>query len=294
MGISFIGSNSTKLNTTGSTGLQTGSKGTKAEANDIVGRNINYFTAHPPEVFFIQDQNNSLHSYLLNFVPKNEDVEFGQDKIWTGKLYEWNLSGDTIHVQDIEKSSLKERYALKQDRTDANEILHLNNTKNLTLNDKKLGRTIWDALLDAFSDFIGWVGSVFGWSNHYNASANGDINGGWRLNISFTWLTGNSGGGNNNTGGGGYTGAGGPVYAAYIEGYGDPFNGNWSMYPDATYGSGPNVNTSYDPSTLYLFQSFPSLTPEQKEYLLNNPAISGYIKDYLDNDTRPRIVIPGS
>ncbi len=36
-----------------------------------------YFDQHPPEVFFIKDNNDSIHSSLLNFIPDNQAIGFG-------------------------------------------------------------------------------------------------------------------------------------------------------------------------------------------------------------------------
>jgi hypothetical protein len=76
--------------------------------------NLNYNESRPPEVFFIQDgQNGKLYTYLLNFIPKNNMPDDGHKGQQTGKLYEWNFSGDTIAVQNFEKGKLIEKYLVK-------------------------------------------------------------------------------------------------------------------------------------------------------------------------------------
>ena len=44
---------------------------------------------------------------LLNFVPDDATKENGENKIWTGKLVEWNMQSDSGHYQMLTKSYVK-------------------------------------------------------------------------------------------------------------------------------------------------------------------------------------------
>jgi hypothetical protein len=122
------------------------------------GNNTNYYSQHPPEVFFIQEPNaKQLKTYLLNFVPTDKNKEFGQDGQWTGTLYEWNLEGDTVLVQEIYKSKLIDRYAMKQYAPNVSNNQSKTSEEKLSLNDNKISKTWFGKLFDALADFIGWI-----------------------------------------------------------------------------------------------------------------------------------------
>ena len=63
-----------------------------------------YFDKHPPEVFLVKDSRDSIHSSLLNFIPKDKNKDFGENNIWTGELFEWNMNSDSVFVQEIDKN----------------------------------------------------------------------------------------------------------------------------------------------------------------------------------------------
>jgi hypothetical protein len=215
-------------------------------ANTQNSKSTNYYSQHPPEVFIIQAENTArLSTYLLNFVPTDPNKEFGQDGVWTGKLYEWNLTGDTIFVQDISKSKLKEKYAVKAGGADAK------NTKGalMSLNDKKRSNFM--------SDFFDWLGGLFSdiWQGINYVGYYLGIPGAWTadpnnsnsiLIRTWGWETGGGGGGGGSYSAGTYVGAGFTIYYEHIDGYGTPDGGevNWTPMPtDPGSTGGPNPNS---------------------------------------------------
>jgi hypothetical protein len=251
------------------------------------GNNTNYYSQHPPEVFFIQEPNaKQLKTYLLNFVPTDKNKEFGQDGQWTGTLYEWNLEGDTVLVQEIYKSKLIDRYAMKQYAPNVSNNQSKTSEEKLSLNDNKISKTWFGKLFDALADFIGWIGSAFGLSDYYNPSE-WDENGGWRLRINFSWLTGADDGSGGGGGGGGYNGAGTPIYNGFlpgntIPGYQQPSNNSWDPYPHHGNGGGPS-QPNYSSSVNYLM-NYLSLSAEQLNFLMNNNDIAFALENYLQTN----------
>jgi cytochrome c-type biogenesis protein CcmH/NrfF len=274
-------------------------KGVKSNTNENSNTSsTNFYEKHPPEVFFIQQiGTQKTHSFLLNFVPNTPNREFGDNGLWTGKLFEWNLSGDTVLVQDINKSKLLERYAIKP--ISSNTTSSYTTTPQLvTLNDKKTSN-FWSDLWDALADFVGWVGSLFGLSD-YHSGWNGDTfdeDGGWRLNLNFDWLTGDGGGGGNSSGssqGPTYTGSGYPIYDSYIPGYQAPDGGSsggsstnsWDPYPNS--GGGNNNGTThalpvYSTSVSYLM-NYIDFTTEQLDFLAGRDDVAQALETYLETN----------
>ena len=72
-----------------------------------------YFNQHPPEIFLVKDDKDSINAALLNFIPDNQSIGFGEGGKWTGKLYEWNLNSDSLFVQEIKESELLIKYIIK-------------------------------------------------------------------------------------------------------------------------------------------------------------------------------------
>jgi hypothetical protein len=121
----------------------------------------NYFEQHPPEVFLVKDEKDSLHSSFLNFIPDDQNKGFGQQGQWTGKLYEWNMNSDTLFVQKIKDNRLIEKYILKT-------------PVNISVEEKRMKgkgmktNSIWDffnTVLDFFNN-IGYFLGIPGTSNH--------------------------------------------------------------------------------------------------------------------------------
>lgn len=144
--------------------MQTGIKDKIADAPNPTGKNTNYYAQNPPEVFFVQENGKEeLHTFLLNFVPTNPEKEFGQDSLWTGKLYEWNLTGDTLLVQEMNKSKVVKRYGLKMKReSSVQQGSNLGNGGIVTnLNNNKISsawRDFWSAVATIWGD----IGSSLG------------------------------------------------------------------------------------------------------------------------------------
>lgn len=240
-----------------SKGLSAGIGNTSAISSS--NESSNYNPTHPPELFFIQDgPNGKLHSYLLNFVPKDRNKENGDNGVWTGKLLEWNVQGDTVLVQELEQSKVKNYYAIKPGAAAPSNLSNVVKNNKLqsigapSIKDKQVsGFFGW--LIDKLVEFAGWVGDFFGLSIHndwafdrYNMQFNSE----YQLNINFDWLT----------GGGGppvdpgttptptpvsapifvvYIGAGEPVYQSYASGY----------IGNTTGGGGPGTGTGSGPNT---------------------------------------------
>lgn len=240
-----------KANLMASNGLADGVK--KSAIASTPAGNPNYYSQHPPEVIFLQtpgEQN--LHSFLLNFIPNDVSKEFGENGIWTGKMVEWNLTGDTIFVQKIEKSVLKEKYLIKAGKeTSVNNISDVVKTQKLQslegLKDKTTSN-IFTWLLDKLEDAIGWVGNLFGlsyWapSNVYGQTAE---DGGYRIspiNMDYATGGGGGGGGGSSNGGysGGYYGAGMGIYGSYSIGY----TGDGGAYGMGGYDPNTAIYTEY-------------------------------------------------
>jgi hypothetical protein len=248
---------SLKNNSLSSNGISAGiANKTAATGNS---GNINYNPAHPPELFLIQDgPSGGINSFLLNFIPKSKNSEAGENGIWSGKLLEWNLKGDTILVQQLEKSSVKDIYAMKvgaSSPTNLSSIVKNNKLQSLTSIKDKQVSGFFGWLIDKLGEFVGWAGSAFGLSTYqyytydsYNDSFDGE----WRLDIDFSWLTGS---GTPTTTPGTpvtipprplvmlYTGAGLPIYESYAIGY----NGGGSSNPGSY---NPNDPNNFEPSPI--------------------------------------------
>lgn len=252
----------------------TGKAATAGTAPFSTGGNINYYSQHPPELFFVQGPNaKQLKSYLLNFVPTDKNKEFGQDGYWTGTLYEWNLEGDTVFVQEMVRNQTTDFYALKQ-YPPSYQVSQTN-----TINNAKLS-SIWTWLGNQISKFIGWIGSAFGLSVYGYYYYDGHrLSSGWRLNIN--WGT---GGDDGDGGGGGYTGAGTPIYNSYLPGYtppsyNEPSYDPWTPYPHGGKGAGPSKPT-YSSSVYYLMD-YLSLTQEEIDFLQSRDDIAFALENYL-------------
>lgn len=265
--------------------------GTKSITNSTTDP-VNFYAQHPPEVFFIQQEGkDQINSFLLNFVPTDPNKEFGENGVWTGKLFEWNLTGDTVFIQDIQKSILKEQYAMK--RNVENNANYKSNTFNQILSTKPANKVsdFWGNLWDALADFVGWIGSAFGLSTYESAWSSGYYNpdGGWRLRISFEWLTGGGATSSSDGGGGGYYyyGAGYPIYIDYIPGYGTP-DGSYPSNSGST-----NWNNTWNPcvytgggtssAVMYLLD-YMSITVEQLNFLRSREDIAQAFKNYFDTN----------
>jgi len=252
--------------------LKTGSTNSQTPAN---GGNPNYFEQHPPELFIVRDPvSNKLNAYLLNFVPNDPNEDFGKDSIWTGKLYEWNLKGETVWVQEIEKNKLKDKYGLENPVVDNKNSISASG-KILSLNDKKVS-SFFGWFLDIVGDVVGWIADVLGFSTTYYYTNNG-YGGGYRIN----WGT---PGGAGEGGEAGFTGPvdRGGIYGSYIPGYSQG-GGSYEPFPNNP--GGPNPGSAVIPaSTLYLISVLQLTDPDQMDFLATNSNISDELAFYLDTN----------
>ena len=61
---------------------------------------------HPPAIYFFKNpaKKDSVTAVLMNFVPDDPAKDNGENRIWTGKLYEWDMQSVTSHYQVLRKS----------------------------------------------------------------------------------------------------------------------------------------------------------------------------------------------
>ncbi|SFA41396.1 hypothetical protein SAMN04488511_102313 [Pedobacter suwonensis] len=245
-----------KNNSLSSNGISAGISNKAAATGN--SDNVNYNPAHPPELFLIQDgPSGRINSFLLNFIPKSKNSDAGENGIWTGKLLEWNLEGDTVLVQQLEKSIVKDFYAMKvgaSSPSNLQSIVKKNKLQSLTSIKNKQVSGFFGWLIDKLGEFIGWAGSAFGLSTYqyYTYDAyNDSFDSEWRLDIDFSWLTGS---GTPTTPGNPvtipprplvmlYTGAGLPIYESYAIGYNGGGGGNPGSY-------NPNDPNNFEPSPI--------------------------------------------
>jgi hypothetical protein len=276
--LSLLKNNSSlKPNMLASNNLPPGSSGARPK----VGVNANYFTAHPPELFFVQENHDApLKTYLLNFVPKNESEDFGQEGIWTGKLYEWNLNGDTVAVQEIEKNILKVGYLLKYGNNPGNNVmtnLKANKLQSTTGLKDKVVSGFWDWFTDLLADGAGWVGSLLGISGDYRNT----VLDGWRIEVDWHAVFASGAGDPNNTQSNGYQGAGLMIYSAYAAGYSNGENLG---------GSSGGGYTPYHPTREfielnpndYIIGTLGITDPAQQDFLYTNLDIQIELSIWLD------------
>lgn len=219
----------------------------------------NYFEKHPPELYITKDPSSGkLKAYLLNFVPKDQNFEFGENGVWTGTLYEWNLKGDTVLAQEIVKNKLQDRYGLRSPVITKTESKVNATGKILSLNDKKTS-SFFGWFADLVGDVIGWIAHTLGFStyNYYG--------GGWRIDWGPSLAPAE----------GGDSG-----YGGYIGGYGGG-GGNVS-YPSG--GQSDAGSIVIPASTLYLISVLQITDPVQMDFLTENVFISDQLATYLQTN----------
>ncbi|MFC4212112.1 hypothetical protein ACFOWA_13005 [Pedobacter lithocola] len=218
----------------------------------------------------------------MNFVPKDPGKEFGQDGIWTGKLFEWNLTGDTIFVQELDKSAIISKQVFKvgvvtKVDNNINSVVKNNKLESLNgLKDKEVnGFFGW--LVDKLGELIGQIGSWFGLLTHndwaydtYNDSFDSE----WRLDIDLSSIFSSGGGSGGDVGY--YISAGGPVYADYTPGYNQQPIDTFSDY--GNYPGGPSVDV-HRFLVDYLVSAY-DLNDGEKYFLLQNVAVAEELRKY--------------
>lgn len=225
----------------------------KNKVNDVSGTTIsNFYDQHPPDVFFVQDTRSakpdSLLTYMLNFVPTNSSSEFGQNNIWTGKLYDWNLNSQVLHVQELSKSTVSKKYALE----------YVKNASS-SASPKPVVSSFWDWLGDILGDigdFLNSVGYALGIPGTTSLQADDSSPTGYSLYTrvwGFDFGGGGSDGGGSDGGDSSYPPS--QIYPGYIPGYGggdptqpvwDPYGGGQVLDPTTM----PDVETSLEPMNL--------------------------------------------
>jgi hypothetical protein len=234
--------------------------------------NPNYFEKHPPELFIVEDAGtHKLDAYIFNFVPTNPNVEFGEKGVWTGTLYEWNLAGENVWVQEIVKNKLVDRYGLRkpvEQKTTATQA----SGKILGQDNKKIS-SIFDVLADVIGDVVGWIAHTVGIPSEFRYD---NMNSGWRIK----W------------GSNAKVDAPDPmslqppssmeISASYISGY---FEGNGGYQPFPISPDGSEGSVVVPASTIYLInmlQLTNSLADRQRMNLLSEyPAISDKLALFL-------------
>ncbi|GAB2699367.1 hypothetical protein GCM10027037_24910 [Mucilaginibacter koreensis] len=205
---------------------------------------LHYFNPeHPPMLFFFADKKatnaDSIKALLMNFYPDDPSKENGKDKIWTGKLVEWNMEGDKVYIQQLNKSYPEQKGVIS-----LSQISSSTNSKSQvqvlsTVKQFNILSDIWNAL----KKVVEFIGYQFGFPGHYNYYHDGtDLT--W---CDFLWgmFCGSSAGPNGDIVTGGGSSSAPPNYIAIYNGYVDGYNGStagnqWIPYD----GSG---NTSSDP-----------------------------------------------
>lgn len=229
------------------------------------------FEKHPPEVFFVKNSKDSLHTYLLNFIPDDPSKEFGQNNIWTGKLHEWNLNSDSIFVHEYKQSILTNRFILKS-----------NNNTNLNANNQVKIDSFWSWLGDAFDAIVGFLNDV-GYLLHIPGTTTdysrkypwGDTRGWPSVHLVGDIFGG--GGGDGGTGGststGGGTGWSGGNYF---------YNHYFNQYEHV---NGPNAGESIlSQAGVHLISELGITEPELQNLLLFNDIISNELLSFLETN----------
>ena len=227
------------------------------------------FEKHPPEVYFVKNSRDSLHTYLLNFIPDDPTKEFGQNNIWTGKLHEWNLNSDSIFVHEYKQSILTNRFILKS-----------NANTNLNANNQVKTDSFWSWLGDAFDAIVGFLNDV-GYLLHIPGTTTdysrkypwGDTRGWPSVQLVGDIFGGGGGGGG--TGGststGGGTGWSGGNYF---------YNHYFNQYEHV---SGPSAGESVlSQAGVHLISELGITEPELQNLLLFDDDISNLLLTYLE------------
>lgn len=245
------------------------------------------FEKHPPEVYFVKNNKDSLHTYLLNFIPDDITKEFGQNNVWSGKLYEWNMNSDSLFVHEYKQNKVTNRFILKGD-----------NTPNLNANNQIKTDSFWSWLgdvVDAIGDALNAIGYLLHIPGTDIDSSRRHPWGNERGWPSFDWFgdifgggggggggSSSGGGGSWNTGGGsGSTGGSGTYYGGSTGGSGGSTGGSGSPdggTPSGWSGDGGLYNEYLDDDPGY---SVP-VVPTYSEYLIDiftitNPDLISFI-----------------
>lgn len=164
---------------------------------------------------------------MLNFLPNNINTENGENNIWTGKLYEWDMRSDTVLYQNLSKSYMKSKGSFSYG---TNSTLNSSKTKvNSFLSD------LWDGIVGFFKaigELLNIPGSydeevIIGWCGFMGGIFASDCGG---------LPSGGGGGGSGGSGGGDGGGYSGQfyidgLYSSYLDGYNGYTGPGWNPYP---------------------------------------------------------------
>jgi len=254
-----------QTNKTAKVGVMDTGGGNEAEASNY------YNPEHPPELFFVQDTKSdkpdSLMTYLLNFEPTKKSSEFGQNGIWTGKLYEWDLRTPGLRVQEMAKNVVNDKYMIVVMKTD-----------NSSLKVKSF--SLWSWLGDLFGDvgdFLNYVGYSLGIPGTSKVIADITSSTGYTT-LTRVWGFDFGGGGGSGGGGGGTisNGAGSTVYFSYLPMPGADAS-SWLQYLNIT----PTALAAplYDPNNPFSDLETPPTTAADMPLIQNGIDIADVVLD---------------
>lgn len=230
-------------------------------------------------------------------------------------MLEWNLAGDTIYVQKLDKNKVTDKYLAKLgDNVNSKETSSLLKDQKLdlklSLKDKQVS-SFFGWLANLVENVVGWIGELFGLSRYVGGWNEGGYWEGYRLDPinMFSSTDENNGGG----GGGGYTFSGNYLYNSYVPGYQSPngsnggegytdggnnYNGGneWGPYPNSggrpPHGPNPSL-PNFSESVSYLSSQLDLTTDEiaflQENYNdnINNidNSIASSLETYLESNS---------
>ena len=302
-----------QLNKLAGVDVITGNSRKVSDVANSSGNNKNYYSSHPPEVFFVQEiGKETIYPFMLNFVPTDPNKEFGQNNKWTGTLYEWNLTGDTLVVQELKESKIAKRYGIKMQKQGISQQAKIFENGNALngLSDKKISGAwadFWQGVGEAIAKVWGGIGEFFGvasddpFDGHDHAHWNTiDWN---AIGNFFTNLVGD-GAGTSGSGSFGNTGSGYGLYSSYTpgiqnpSGYNDangsnPIGGgsnnsaqNWVDVPgNTTYPTGGHNNNQpvYSLELNTLLQQI-TLSPYEIDFLQDKTTLIDKLNNFLDDN----------
>lgn len=270
---------------------------TALEQNPVIddpgsGGNSNFFSAHPPEVYFVQDPLTSkMHTFVTNFIPDDQSTGFGQNGNWTGKLFEWNTSSDTVLVQTFVNNVLTDRSVRKFYKVNDDGSIEFSGPQKLQsltpIKDKQVSG-IFGWLVDKILDGLGAIGWLLGLTELEQSTSSST---GHHYHYRFVSHPSNSSGNEwDDTGiaGNQYVSMGLPLVSSYLSGMGSGTPEVEVTYSSYNYNgvnqnnSGPN-NTVPNSAGIYVLE-YITVSPKAQAYILSVEAIpvAETLKAYLD------------
>lgn len=254
--------------------------------------NTNYFSTHPPEVYFVQDPLTSkMRTFVTNFIPDDQSTGFGQNGNWTGKLFEWNTSSDTVLVQTFVNNVLTDRSVRKFYKVNEDGSIEFSGPQklqSLTLIKDKQISGIFGWLADKILDGLGAIGSLLGLTELV-PSTNSST--GHHYHYRFVSHPGNPSGNEwDDTGvaGNQYVSMGLPLVSSYLSGMGSGTPNVEVTYSSYNYSgvnqgnSGPN-NTVPNGDGIFVLE-YLTVSADAQNYILTIPGapLATLLRDYLN------------